>query len=190
MQHLAAAKTFMKTSVFSRFLPLLAAGAIALALGGCATEMKYSTTTSDGQRVTFHFVNGMPAHASEAGIQTDTPKLEPNPKIKKFLYLLRFFYHGNQPPRSVKVEDVSDDTTVLLAEDTKPEIRNNEWRGVSRELTLDDPGMKWLNYVDASFRVYRFTIVLADGRTVVLHEGIMVPAYGKSMLRQMFGEKP
>lgn len=162
---------------------------IALGWAGCASapEVKYTATTCDDQRVTFHMVNGSVEHPSEAGIQTDTPKLEPNPKEKKFIFLVRLFVNTAEPPRSIKVEDVSDDQPVLLAESTNPEIRNHEWRDISRTLTMDDPAMKWLTYLDQSFRIFRFTVVLADGRTVVLHDGVMVPGYGKAMLRHLMG---
>ncbi|HWA87995.1 MAG TPA: hypothetical protein VG710_17335 [Opitutus sp.] len=162
----------------------------ALVLAGCATEFKYNATTSDGRHLTFRMINGVPDHGEAAGIRTDTPKLDPNPKDKTLVYLLRFIVEKGQPaPRHVKVEDVSDETSFLLVEDSHPKLTNNEWRGVSRTYKTDEPEMRWLSYLDQSFRIYRFTVTLADGRTVVLHEGVMVPSFGKAMLRHVLGEE-
>jgi hypothetical protein len=176
---------------FSPFRPaFLLAALVALGLAGCATEVNYTTGTSDGQRLTFRMINGQIQHASEAGIQTDTPRLDPNPKEKTMVYLVRFIDHKDgPPPRSVKVEDVSaEEPPVLLVEDTHPQLIHGEWRGASRPFTFEEPAMKWLTYLDQSFRVYRFTIVLADGRTIVLHEGLMVPGFGKAMIRKLLGQ--
>ncbi|HVU25114.1 MAG TPA: hypothetical protein VHE13_13385 [Opitutus sp.] len=168
---------------------LALAGVLALVLAGCATEIKYTTTTSDGRRLTFRMINGVPEHPSEAGLRTDTPKLDPNPKDKTLIYLLRFFVAKGESLGSVKVEDVSDETPFVLVEDAHPEIKNGEWRGVSRAYKLEDPEMRWVGYLDQSFRVYRFTVTLGDGRTVVLHEGVMIPGFGKAMLRRVLGDE-
>lgn len=179
----------MKFTLCRSPLSLPPAILLAVVLAGCATEFKYNATTSDGQHLTFRMINGMPEHPSEAGLRTDTPKLDPSAKDKTLVYLLRCFVQKGETLRDVKVEDVSDDKTFLLLEDKHPTVRNGEWRGVTRAFKVDEPAMHWLSYLDQSFRIYRFTFTLGDGRTVILHEGVMVPGFGKAMLRHVLGEQ-
>lgn len=74
--------------------------------------------------------------------------------------------------RSVKVEDVTDDEPVTLIDDEHPLIdAQNRWRKVTRPFTPTPDSIPWLMEVDYNMRIYRFTIVKADGQTDVLYSG-------------------
>jgi len=180
----------MRLPEFSFFAPCAGLALLVLGFAGCTTEINYSTATADGQRVTFRMLNGVPDHGNEDGIQTDTPKIEPNFTDHKLRYVVRLFDRSGQPGlRSVRVEDVTEGKPMLLIEDNTPQLKNQEWRGTSPFFEAEDEPLKWIGYLDQTFCVYRFTIVRADGRTIVLHEGMMVSPYSKTMLRHALGEK-
>jgi len=180
----------MRTKLISpRFLvPLL----LALGLAGCSTEITYTTKTSDGQKVTFTLINGIANHGSAEGLESSVPKLDPLPDRNehKVVYHAAVMDQSGAGIRSIKVEDVSDEKACVLIEDDHPVLKDKKfWFGASPAYTIDDEQTKWLTYIDQSFKVYRYTITRPDGHTIVLHEGIMIPAYIKTMIRSSLGAK-
>lgn len=185
----ACSSVTMRPAILSPVLRVIGLAAI-VGLAGCATELTYNATLSDGQRMTFRLVNGLLQHGKSGGLETGPVLIEPNMADHKIYYKLRLFDRsGGPPPRSIRVEDVSEEAAHVLVEDAKPEIKGQEWTGVSAQFAFADPELKWVGYLDESFRVFRFTVVRADGTTVVLHEPLMVPAFFKTMLRHALGEK-
>lgn len=167
-------------------LPIL----LALGFAGCSTEITYTTKISDGQKVTFTMINGVANHGSAEGIESSVPKLDPGPDKKdhKVIYHAAILDHTGAGIRSIKVEDVSDEKAYVLIEDDHPVLKDNKfWFGASSLYGLDDDAMKWLGYIDQSFKVYRYTITRPDGHTVVLYEGIMIPPYIKQVIRASLG---
>jgi hypothetical protein len=163
-------------------------GALVATLGGCVSkEYSYSTTVSGGERIRFTFANGRPAPAKAEGIQIIDAGLLPNPAEKKVFY--GFHLIADSDLKSVRVEDVSEEQPVLLYEDLSPKLEQRRWKGTTKAFSADDPEIKWVFYIAETVRVFRFTVTMADGRTVVLHQAAMVPAWMKGVIRSMFGEK-
>ncbi|HEX2852768.1 MAG TPA: hypothetical protein VHO24_05980 [Opitutaceae bacterium] len=159
--------------------------------GGCAsTEFSYTTAVSGGERLKFTFVKGRPAPAKAEGIQIIDAGLQPDPEAKKVLF--RFHIRDENAARSlrtIRVEDVTDETPVVLVEETAPTLVQQNWRGTSRPFGPDDPEVKWIAYIAETVRVFRFTITTSDGRTIVVHQATMVPAWMKGVIRSLFGQK-
>lgn len=158
---------------------------------GCASkEFSYVTTVSGGEQIKFTFANGGPVHAKAEGFEILDALIRPEYDAKKVFYGFRFSDAANgKTLQSVKVEDVSEPTPVLLFEDPQPKVVDRIWTGKSRLFDADDPSLKWVTYVSDSVRIYRFTLTLNDGRKVVLHQPSMVPGWIKMSIRGMFGEK-
>lgn len=174
----------MKRSPSLSFLTCLAPALLAFGLAGCTTEATYTHTLYTGQRITFRLINGAAEHAKIDGIETDNPKIDPDPKEHKFRYLVHLHDASGAGLKSVKVEDVSDDKPVMLVDDEQPKLTNHVWAGISAPYDLSDESSKWLTYLDESVRVYRFTVVRPDGHPVVLYESLILPPFVKAYLRQ------
>lgn len=172
---------------------LVAGGlAVALQLTGCATGgYTYVKTISTGERLHFPLVRGVPELAKSGDIQIMHAALIPGPnrEKKEVVYLFAFLDQSPQPPKSVVVEDVSDDTAKLMVEDHDPKLNKQRWAGYSRIFVPDDAGLHWLTYLDDSVRVFQFTITSATGQKTVLHQAWIVPAPMKAAMRNTLGIK-
>ena len=165
-------------------------GAIVLAAGCASKEFSYNTKVAGGETMRFTIVAGRPEPAEEDGIKIMEAGLRPDPDGKNVIYGFQFSdSSANRALQSVRVEDVSEDTPTLLLEDLQPKLVAKHWASTTRTFEADDPALRWLFYVNDSVRVYRFTITMADGRKVVLHQAAMVPGWLKMTIRHMFGEK-
>jgi len=100
-----------------------------------------------------------------------------------YQFTFRVKHEHVQTPRSVKVEDVTDDAPVVWVTDEHPTLNaNGVW--LARIGPMDPDRMPWLNEIKSSLRVYRFTIVTSDGRTHILYEGASYPARVKKFFRK------
>jgi len=162
----------------------LLSGCVAPGMGG----LSMNVTISGGETIRIDFDHGAIVHPENEDVQIITAILEPHLKEKNFTYLFSFqAKHGHaQTPRSVKVDDVTDDTPVSLVDDPYPAY-NKESVWASRVGPFDSDKIPWLVEIENSVRIFRFTIVTADGRTLVLYQGASYPAFIKKSLRQDFG---
>jgi hypothetical protein len=173
-----------------RCLVLALAGSLAVLLAGCATsEYTYTTRLADGQRMTFQMVKGRVEPGRSDGFETLIPRFDPDPKAKRLQMGFAFSADGAPPFKHVRVEDMSEEKPILLVDDAAPHLKSGVWIGRSPSFAADAPEVHWVTYLDDSFKVYRFTITLNDGRTIVLHQGFMVAGFMKAMLRQVLGMK-
>jgi hypothetical protein len=89
--------------------------------------------------------------------------------------------------RRVKVEDVSEATSQPLVDDTNPEVKARGWRWIGPLMEPDDKSLTWIYNIDETFRVYRFTIVLSDGRELVIYHAAFYSPFMKFQLRTALG---
>lgn len=164
----------------------------ALAAGvGCASkEFSYLATVSGGEQMKFTFAKGAPVHAKSDGFEIQEASIRPDMQAKKVFYGFSMSDSANgKSLQSVRVEDVSDAAPVLLLEDAQPTVTNRQWSGTSRAFSGDDSALDWISYVNNSVRIYRFTLTMKDGRTVVLHQPSVVPGWMKASMRELVGRK-
>lgn len=169
----------------------MASAVMLAALSGCATgEYSYVKTTSYGERLTFPLQKGQPAWAEKDGIRIWSAALLPVNDVerKEVFYGFGFVDASGVAPTKVRIEDVSDEKPVLVHEDNDPKLDSaNRWRSEPRSLKAGDPAIAWTSYVGDTFRVYRFVITKPDGREIVLHQALSVPAWMKASMRKALG---
>jgi hypothetical protein len=90
----------------------------------------------------------------------------------------------------VRVEDVTEDepAPLLLAEDTHPYLSGSHWHFESPSKNSSDPDIAWVLNIEDSSRVYRFTILLADGQRIELYQMTNFSAQEKTMIRRTLGQ--
>lgn len=163
-----------------------------LALAGCATgDYAYVKTISTGERLQIPLVRGAPMMATEGNYTVKHTTILPNAESEKkqLQYLFGLVNTGTNPPKSVRVEDVTEAPAILLMEDLAPEFKDGLWRGVSTWYDGDDPELVWVIHVDSSMRVFQFRITEPDGTEIVLNQGWMVPSWAKTPMRHVLGLK-
>ncbi len=116
-----------------------------------------------------------------AGIILDAP-------AKKAAYGATIFFKGTNVPKTVVMEDITDEAPLQLMNDQNATLNAaHTWRQTSTYRELSDPRFKWTQAIDNSVRVYRFTITLTDGRTLEYRQATMYGSYTKEALRKGMG---
>jgi hypothetical protein len=168
----------------------MVAGASAF-LAGCAGggAYVYQTTTAYGEKLRIPLERGAPARAQEGTVSVRAAQLLPPTEAtkKEVTYYFEFMDSSGVAPQSVKVEDVTDEKPMLIIEDKHPKLLNNRWIGRSEPLDGASPLLGWVSYIDDSMRVYRFRIVTAEGKELILNQGWSVPAWFKAAMRKTLG---
>jgi len=173
----------------SRLVPL-AAALWGLGLGGCATgDVAMLATIAGGEKIRVPLAKGGAVPTNEGGVQIDTANFTLNPD-KKIVYVFKFTDSRRRALRSVRVDDVSDTAVAKLVDDAQPQLSPaGQWHRETEALEMSDPRLEWLGTISNSLRVFRFTLTLADGQTLVLHQGALYPAALKAAVRQALGQK-
>ncbi len=173
-------------------LYLVVSTTLILFIAGCATEqvMTGKFHLADGQTLEMDFVNGVPPAAKNDEIEINSAGFFANPATKNLIFAFKFREKKEREVKSVKVEDVTDPQSKLLVEDNKPELdAAHDWKGVSKFVTVDDPYVKWIMYIDNTVRVFKFTIVTKDDRQFVMYQAASFPPFYKEMVRRSLGMK-
>lgn len=162
-----------------------------LALAGCATgEYSMLVTVVGGEKVRVPLGRAGVAPTEEDGIRIESATILPTEDKKQVFLDFAFSDARSRGLQKVTVEDIADDATVLLVEDAKPELIKGRWHAVTPSYaSAAERPVKWLLQLDKSVRVYRFTLVFADGRKMTLNQGTIFPDGMKVTIRHMLGEK-
>ena len=158
------------------------------ALSGCASSVvTVKLPISGGEYVPIQFSRGAALHAENDDLRVIDAVFQVDTASKQARYFAGIRVKGGQAPRNIKVEDVTDDQPVTFVEDDHPRLVNKEWKCTSDLFVPDLNTAAWLSQIEDSIRMYRFTIVMADGRTEVLYEAHAYPTFLKFMMRQQLG---
>jgi len=113
-----------------------------------------------------------------------------NTQQRKGVYVFGIEFKNAATPRSVKIDDVTDDRVLPMVDDSDAKVAGRIWRWTCPPIALDDAMLKWIREIDDSFRVYRILIILGDGRQVKLYHAVFYPAFAKERIRKELGEGP
>jgi hypothetical protein len=186
MMSLKSFRGVARVSWILRVECLCALGASVL-LAACATgDYVYATTTAYGEKLRIPLAHGAPELAKQGSIQVLQARLLPVPETntKRVFYYFEFVDSSGATPRSVRVEDVTDDKPMVIIDEPNPQLVKQHWGGKSPPLAGTHPWLGWVHYLDDSVRVFRFTIVKADGQQVILNQAWSVPNWSKVGMRK------
>ena len=114
-------------------------------------------------------------------------ELRANPKEKKALYSIVLEFKATARPRSVKIEDVSENTASIMIDDADPKVSGKLWFWTGAPMSADAPQLHWINEIDESFRIYRVSVALDNGRQVSFHHVMFYTPMLKWMIRKGLG---
>jgi hypothetical protein len=158
-------------------------------LAGCAQSggIAMRATIAGGQEITIPLGSHGIEPAREDGLEVDFASCTLN-NDKKLIYGFHLSDSRGRALRRIRVEDVSDDTPILLVDDAQPALKDKKWLGGSKPFEPGDPAVAWVSTITNSLRVFRFTVTLPDGRDVVLLQGSMFLNPMKAVIRQAWGQ--
>jgi hypothetical protein len=165
----------------------------AFLISGCATgDYVFVTRISTGEKIHIPLSHGAPLPTKIGTIEIVYAGMMPRPPVdkKEFFYLFEVRETTGKAPRSIRIDDVSDDKPMLLLQENAPQLKNEVWVGKSPAFEPNDPALNWINYVDDSVRVFRFTVINSEGATVILDQGWFVPGWIKGGIRHFLGMEP
>ena len=154
-------------------------------LAGCTTGSFWvNVPISGGDTVPLELDQGGIVHAESEDFKIDSAVMQFDPKTKTATYLFEFEVKHGAAPRSVKVEDISDEAPAILYQTDSISLDDGHWKTRTASFVPDQQNSRWLYQIENTIRVCRFTIVAADGRTEVLNEGCNYYAFVKDLIRQ------
>jgi hypothetical protein len=86
---------------------------------------------------------------------------------------------------SIRIEDVTGSSPLLLVNDVAPHQENGIWRENAGLMEISSPGVGWLSDPKETVRVFKFTISEPNGANYVLYQGALQPPATKEALRRM-----
>ncbi len=157
--------------------------------------VKYNTyarsfTISGGETIELNFAGGGLVPPENADVKIEMAAFEADSPPKTLVYDFSFRAKSGREPRSVMVEDVSGPKPEILVEDDQPALHDRIWHRQSGPKMNPDPRLDWLNEPDLSFRIFRFTIVTADGRTLIMYYAQGYSPEGKAYLKKRLAGEP
>lgn len=156
-------------------------------LAGCVSPPpQVRLQIAGGERIMVDLRNGEVIGASYDGFKTRLGGLITNAE-KQAIYTFIIEFKPGDTPRSIKVEDLTDQKPQLFVDDQQPTLKNSLWLWSSPSMKADHSDLSWLHEIDDCFRVYRITVVMADGRRFIHVRAYVYPAWIKARFRKELG---
>jgi hypothetical protein len=86
---------------------------------------------------------------------------------------------------TVRIEDVSDSTPLLLVNDVAPQLEAGKYTANAGLMGLSSASARWLFEPSESIRIFRFTIGEPDGQSDVLYQAVQYSPAAKEAIRAM-----
>ena len=170
-----------------------ALAAALLGLSGCVVrpDVSIRVTTADNQVIDMPLTTA-PAPTGDGVVTVQSLQISPwdvdkqtgKAKTLAFSFVVQF-KTGSAPAR-ISIDDVTEAPILPIYEEKDPKlVKNNLWGAVSSPINPHDQHVIWLQTLDSSVRVYRFTVKLADGSTHVVYRPVYLSAPMKNFIRSV-----
>ena len=89
--------------------------------------------------------------------------------------------------RSIRIEDVTDGSPVLLVNDQAPQVEGGAWTGYTGAIEPSASALPWLFDNTPAKRTFRFTVTDLNGQDSVLEQTVTYPVKTKKDLIKWYG---
>ena len=162
--------------------------AFLVGFAGCASQAPLvKLRIAGGEKLTLDMSRGGIIGDENENAKVSLAGFRADGKSKKGFYVFAVEFKQKAMPRSVTVEDVTGEEPQLMVEDQSPKLSERLWQWTGTPLSPDDKALEWIREIDDSFRVYRVTVVLVDGRPIVLHYAAYFSSSLKLRMRRDLG---
>jgi len=162
-----------------------------LLLAGCAspTDQLRPVPVAGGHVIGIAFGPRGPLPGKADGYTVLGAISQPSPQGHQIIYQFAFSAPPGAALKRVQVDDISDEKSSPLIDDTHPWLSDNVWHMETSPMASDDPRLSWIFTVTPSMRVYRFTLTDQAGHTTIMHQLTGYPDFIKAVIRSKWGEK-
>jgi hypothetical protein len=167
----------------------ISAAAILL-LGGCAHRpLTESIAVSGGQNLAFTRVGAGFVKAENERFVVDEAGLTTYRTEGKNFVRWQFALMPKQEtgPREVRIEDVTNDSPILVLEDRAPRIDERRWSRQSALIRANPRSIPWLFEFGRTTRVFRITVRETNGKTSILYQAVLFTPKAKKDFRVLMG---
>jgi hypothetical protein len=89
--------------------------------------------------------------------------------------------------RSIRIEDVTEGSPVLLVNDQAPQVEGSAWTGYTGAIEPSASALPWLFDNTPAKRTFRFTVTDLNGQDSVLEQTVTYPVKTKKDLIKWYG---
>jgi hypothetical protein len=89
--------------------------------------------------------------------------------------------------RSIRIEDVTEGTSVLLVNDQAPQVEANAWTGYTGAIEPTASSLPWLFDNNPAKRTFRFTVTDLNGQDSILEQTVTYSMKSKKDLIKWYG---
>jgi len=170
--------------VFAAFTAFAALTAFSALSTGCSSNSRNSRsgTTSGAGKATFAPVQNERFAITTAELGAI---LLDNQKYARWTFGIKL----KQPIqlRSIRIEDVTEGTSVLLVNDQAPQVEAGAWTGYTGAIEPTASSLPWLFDNNPAKRTFRFTITDLNGQDSVLEQTVTYAMKSKKDLIKWYG---
>ncbi len=147
-----------------------------------------TVTVAGGESIKVRIEHGDAKRVENSEIKIEVAGFVADRTRREIVFVFGFKEKKMEWPRSVTVEDVTGDDAEMVVSDASPRLtRDGIWRGTAPPLRRGDPGLGWLAEAGDTFKVFRLTILTADGRRLVMFQAAIWGPELKATFRHMLG---
>ena len=173
-----------RLKVFVAFMAFAALTAFSALSTGCSSNSgnSGSGTTSGAGKATFAPVQNERFAITTAELGAI---LLDNQKYARWTFGIKL----KQPIqlRSIRIEDVTEGTSVLLVNDQAPQVEAGAWTGYTGAIEPTASSLPWLFDNNPAKRTFRFTITDLNGQDSVLEQTVTYTVKSKKDLIKWYG---
>jgi hypothetical protein len=161
-----------------------------LLLGGFAHQpLTESIRVSGGQNLTFTRVGAGFVKAENGRFVIDEAGLTTYRTEGKNFVRWQFAIMPKRETalRVVRIEDVTDDSPILVLEDRAPRIDERRWSRQSALIRANPRSIPWLFEFGRTTRVFRITVRETNGKTSILYQAVLFTPKAKKDFRVLMG---
>jgi hypothetical protein len=143
-------------------------------LNGCASSSSHSSGPTPG------FAQAENDRVMVAGAALQAVVLDGNDYVR-----WNFAIRPKQPDTlsSIRIEDVTDPTPLLLVNDVAPQLDGGQWEETAGLMSVSAASVHWLFEPNETVRIFRITLTGLDGQSDSLEQSIRYSPDGKAAIR-------
>jgi hypothetical protein len=170
--------------VFAAFTAFAALTAFSALSTGCSSNSgnSGSGTTSGAGKATFAPVQNERFAVTTAEVGAI---LLDNQKYARWTFGIKL--RQSIQLRSIRIEDVTEGTPVLLVNDQAPQVEANAWTGYTGAIEPTASSLPWLFDNNPAKRAFRFTVTDLNGQDSVLEQTVTYSMKSKKDLIKWYG---
>jgi hypothetical protein len=168
-------------------MKLITVGLFSVVLTACVGPGSTMRTfpVSGGNTVSLPFARGGALSSQTSDVKIEVTGFMVDAEKSELTYTFGFTEKNGKTPMRVTVEDVTGATAVELVADLSPSISaDGYWKGVSSARKAGDSSLAWLHEPGNTEKVFRFTIILNDGRTEEIFQASIWPGQSKPIIKR------